>query len=263
MKKLAKFTKISTHNPLKDKLQNQKNPNVSVDCVIFAFDQTGLEVLLLQRSGRDGLDLQDETLVLPGDLINDNEDLDEAARRVLFQLSGLKDIYLKQLAAFGSPDRLKKEKDQIWLNAVRVEPDARVITIGYYSLIHKSLYQVKPSGFAKSAEWYAIDKVPELGFDHSLIFQKALTNLRQRIYTEPIGFELLPKKFSLHELLTLYEAILDVDIDKRNFRRKILKTGLIRDTEEYQQGVPHKPAKLFEFDKSKVAETHIDAYRFF
>ena len=248
---------------MKSKFEEQKNPNVSVDCVIFGFDVSGLQVLLLERAHRDNLSFEDDTMVLPGDLIQNDEDLDTAAQRILRELTGIKDIYLKQVGAFGSPDRLKKPKDQTWLKAIRLKPDVRVITIGYFSLIDINKYKLKPSSFAKAVQWTDVREVPTLGFDHNQILDKALRQLRSRVYTEPVGFELLPKNFSLHELLRLYESILDTKIDKRNFRRKILKLGFIKETDLFQEGVAHKPAQLYRFDKSSYEKAEAENLKFY
>ena len=138
---------------MNENMQNQTNPNVSVDCVVFGFDGSELKVLLLQRDLRDNLDLDDDTLVLPGDLIVDDEDLSEAATRILKGLTGLKNIFLEQIGAFGNPSRLSKEKDRVWLEAIRQNPEARVITIGYFALINIKNYKIKPAGFAKHVTW--------------------------------------------------------------------------------------------------------------
>lgn len=241
----------------------QANPNISVDCVVFGFDGHDIKVLLLQRSGRDQLDLDDDTLVLPGDLILNNEGLEAAAERVLQELTGLTKIYLEQVGAFGALDRLSKPLDQQWLRAVRLDPGARVITIGYYALINPDKYEIKPSSFAKYAEWYNLEEVEELGFDHKEILDKAVENLRNKLFKEPIGFELLPKYFSLHQLHSLYTAIFGDVLDKRNFRRKMLKTGFIQETDKLQKGVPHKPAKLYRFVKEDFEKINQDKFNFY
>jgi 8-oxo-dGTP diphosphatase len=246
-----------------DKFHNQSNPNVSVDCVVFGFDGSDLKVLLVERYKRDKLDIQDDTLVLPGDLINDNEDLAEAASRVLFDLTGLKKVFLQQIGAFGNPDRLNKAKDREWLEAVRLNPEARVITIGFYALINIKNYKVKPSSFAKHVLWQDYNKVEELGFDHNVILDSAIQGLREKLYREPIGFELLPEQFSLHQLYNLYNEIMGGDIDRRNFRRRMLKTGFLKETEEYQEGVPHKPAKLYTLIPEEFAEASRNNFKFY
>jgi 8-oxo-dGTP diphosphatase len=232
---------------MKEKLQIQTNPNVSVDCVVFGFDGAELKVLLVQRDLRDKLELIDDTLVLPGDLILDNEDLDAAASRILTGLTGIKNIFLEQVGAFGSPNRLSKARDIAWLKAVRISPDARVITVGYFALVNIKNYKIKPAGFAKHVVWRDYKDVEELGFDHNEILEAAIQILRNKLYREPVGFELLPRKFSLHQLYCLYNEIMDAEIDRRNFRRRMLKTGFLKETDEFQEGVPHKPARLYTF----------------
>jgi 8-oxo-dGTP diphosphatase len=239
------------------------NPNVSVDCVVFGFDGADLKVLLVERYRRDNLDFQDDTLVLPGDLINNNEDLNEAASRVLYDLTGLTKIFLQQIGAFGSPKRLSKPKDIAWLDAVRMNPEARVITIGYYALINIKNYKVRPSSFAKHVVWRGYNEVGELGFDHNDILEKAIHNLRDQLYREPIGFELLPSHFSLHQLYSLYNEIMGGEIDRRNFRRRILKTGFLKETEEYQEGVPHKPARLYTLIPEEFEHASKNNFKFY
>lgn len=225
------------------------NPNVSVDNVILGFDQNDLKVLLIER--RKGTSVDVDFLALPGDLIYEHEDLDEAANRILLELTGLKEIYLQQFHTFGSPNRISKKEDLEWIKQVRAHPEARVITIAYYTLVNIEHYDPKPSGFADSAIWVSTSNLPNLAFDHNQIFEKALDSLRWQLYRQPIGFELLPEKFTMAQLQRLYEIILQTELDKRNFRRKILKTDLIIPLDEKQLGVAHKPAQLYSFDKEK------------
>ena len=179
----------------------------------------------------------------------EDETLDEAASRVLKELTHLENIYLEQVYTFGDPNRISKEKDIAWLNSVRAHPEARVITVAYTSLVKKELYKPTPSGFAKNAIWLPVQDTPVLAFDHNQLLEKALAFLKSKIYVEPVGFELLPKKFTMTQLQRLYEIILQTELDKRNFRRKILKTSFVVPLEEKQIGVAHKPARLFKFDK--------------
>ncbi len=222
------------------------NPNVSVDCVIFGFDGEKLNILLIDRK-RKGLLGQDPAI--PGDLIRESENLDRAAGRILKELTSLENIFLEQFHSFGDPNRISREKDIEWLKSIRAEPDARVITVAYYSLVRSDSYEVAASSFATRAYWQPIDSVPELAFDHNQIIERALENLKFRIKYQPIGFELLPEKFTLRQLRKLYESILGIEIDKRNFRRKILKTKYLLALEEKQCGVPHKPAQFYRFDR--------------
>lgn len=228
----------------------QINPNVSVDCAIFSFDGSELEVLLIERMAGETT-LEDDLLALPGNLIYQNENLHQAANRVLFELTGLENIFLEQVYTFGDPARITKQKDQDWLKKIRAHPEARVITVAYTSLVKKSNLKVSPSSFARKALWVKVLEVPQLAFDHNDIFTKALDFLKQKIYLQPLGYELLPERFTLAQLQKLYEAILDDSFDKRNFRRKILRSSFIIPLDEKQQGVAHKPARLYRFDKSQ------------
>lgn len=221
------------------------NPNVSVDCVIFGFCGNNLEVLLIERSPGDVQDL----FLLPGDLIYEDETLDEAAGRVLKELTHLEDIYLEQVYTFGNPNRIAKEEDRRWLKSMRAHPEARVISVVYSSLVNKELYSPTPSGFARNAVWVPVQEVPVLAFDHNEMLIKAQAYLKQKIYHEPLGFELLPQKFTIAQLQKLHEAILEEKLDKRNFRRKILKNNFITPLNEKQIGVAHKPAQLYKFNR--------------
>lgn len=237
-------------------LQNQYphdrlNPNVSVDCVIFGFNGEKLKVLLIDRGHVLNEPHGAQVYALPGNLIRDDEALDDAAQRVLRELTGLNDIYLEQFRSFGDPERLTKADDYAWLKSIRAQPDARVITVAYYSLIRADHYEIHASGFAKEAFWHEIENLPTLGFDHAEIIDTALQELKFKSKYQPIGFELLPEKFTLGQLQKLYEAILNTELDKRNFRRKILKMSFLIPLDEKQVGVPHKPARYYKFDDQK------------
>lgn len=206
----------------------------SVDNVIFGFDGGDLKVLLIQR----GADPYQGMWALPGDLVYPNEDLDMAAERVLQELTGLRGVYLEQVKTFGAVDR---------------HPLGRVITIAYYSLIKISDYTVTPASFAQFARWHVVSQVGQLAFDHNQILDTCLLQLKHKVRVAPVGFELLPPKFTLTELQQLYESILapPKGIDKRNFRKKILSMDLLLNLNEVQEGVAHRPAKLYRFDRVK------------
>lgn len=235
-----------------DKKLNQLNHNVSVDCVIFGFTNNRLKVLLIEREGN--YTHKHEQFALPGDLIYDKEDLSMAANRVLEELTGLKDIFLKQIGAFGNPDRLMRQSDIAWLKATREKPQVRVITIAYYSLVRLNDFSPKASSFARSVHWHDIHSFSDLAFDHYSIFEAALNQLRNEIKTRPIGFNLMPPLFTLGQLQKMYEAILDKPLDKRNFRRKILKLDILNATNKKEQDVSHKPAQYFTFNLEKYKE---------
>lgn len=247
---------------MQSKNKHEVNPRISADCVIFGFDFNQLRVLLIERSAVENVP---SMMALPGDLIYEEENIDTAASRVLKELTGLEEIYLEQVGAFGDPDRLNKKNDQLWLKAVRQDPEARVITIAYYSLVNLDNYAPQASSFAKSASWMLVDDIQELAFDHAEIVKAALKKLKDKIITQPIGFNLLPEKFTLSQLHRLYESILGRDLDKRNFRRKMLKLKLVESLDEKQEGVPHKPSQYFKFNEenyNKLIENGYDNFGF-
>jgi 8-oxo-dGTP diphosphatase len=204
----------------------------SVDSVIFGFDEYDLKVLLIKR----GAPPYKGKWALPGDLVYPNENLDAAVNRVLEELTGLKNVYQEQVGAFGEVNR---------------HPLGRVITVAYYSLVKVQDYNLHASSFAKQAEWHSVSEVNDLAFDHDDILIACFNRLKKKVRSEPVGFELLPRKFSLTELQHLYEAILETKLDKRNFRKKILAMNVLIDLDELQEGVAHRPAKLFKFDEAR------------
>jgi 8-oxo-dGTP diphosphatase len=232
-------------------LSHNLNPNVSVDCVILGFDVKGLKVLLIERDNPDNT--EGKNFQLPGDLIRNDENLDQAAARILKELTGLDHLFLSQFAAFGNPQRVKRENDLEWLRRVRKDPDARVVTIGYFSLIKPEDFAPAASSFARKAEWVQLTDVPELAFDHNQILESGLEALKLKMKHEPVGFELLPEKFTLNQLQTLYETVLGTAMDKRNFRRKAQSLDFLEALDEKQKGVAHKPARLFQFNKEAYA----------
>lgn len=230
------------------------NPHVSVDCCIFGFDEDKLKVLLIEQSRPEGAPNGVATrLALPGDLVYEDEGLDTAAARVLEELTQLKGIFLKQFYAFGDPNRVQGEEDAEWLKTYRTEPEARVITIAYYAVVKMEEYTPGAGSFAKASSWYDIHEIPSLAFDHNKILDAGLEALRDELNHHTIGFDLLPKKFTLSQLQTVYEVILDKKLDKRNFRKQVKKMEHIKPLNEKQTGVSHKPAQLFRFTTLKKA----------
>ncbi len=201
----------------------------SVDCVVFGFDEGHLKVLLVERGAEPYMGF----FALPGDLVYPNEDLDVSAKRILKELTTLEEVYLEQVKAFGAVDR---------------HPLGRVITIAYFSLIKIEDYKLGASSWAKGAAWYPIENLPKLAFDHQDILESSRMALEEKVRRQPIGFELLPDKFTLRELQNLYESLLEKKLDTRNFRKKVLSTGLLETLAERQEGVAHRPAKLYRFD---------------
>jgi len=224
--------------------------DISIDCVVFGFDdnENSLKVLLIEQERIS--DTIDPQKALPGDLVLKEEDFDIAANRVLQELTGLTGLFLKQFYAFGNPQRLKHEKDQNWLQKYRINPEIRIITLGYYSIIRMEDYKLIPSSFASKAEWVDIDEIPNLAFDHNEILEMALENLRIDTINNNISFELLPKKFTLAQLQNLHEIIFDKELDKRNFRKFIKKMDELIPLNEKQKGVYHKPAQLYSYERN-------------
>jgi len=225
--------------------------DISVDCVVFGFDEDELKVLLIEQKQPDGKSAIKLQKAVPGDLVVENESLDQAAQRILMQLTSLEGIYLKQFHAFGDPNRVSGLKDRDWLRSFRTHPERRVITIGYYSLVKMDDFNPQAASFAAKAQWVDVYKIPSLAFDHNNIVDQALQVLRHELMADHIGFELLPEKFTLSQLQKLYEIILDKKLDKRNFRKNIMRTDTVTPLEEKQSGVFHKPAQLFKVKRPR------------
>lgn len=202
---------------------------LSVDCVIFGFHENAIKLLVIER----GTEPHKGKHALPGDLVYPAEDMNQAATRVLKELTGLEDVFMTQSKSYGQVDR---------------HPIGRVITVGYYSLISVDRYQPLASSWADNVSWIDVNELPELAFDHNIIIEDALNSLRERVRLQPIGFQLLPKEFTLGEMQLLYEALLNTKFDKANFRKRILSMKLLKDTKKMQKAVSHRPARLFSFD---------------
>ncbi len=231
-------------------MNKQLIPNVSVDSIVFGFDSVHLKVLLI---GRDVVykGVQYNDWKLPGDLIRCDESLDTASKHILKDLTGLQNIYMKQLKTFGAVDRLtRRPRDMSWLIGIN-HPEERVITIPYYSLINLSNGTDSNLNITSNARWFNVDDVSALpmAFDHREIFEFALKTLRDELRTKPLAFELLPLKFSLSELQKIYEIIIGISLDRRNFRKKIPNLSYIVPLNEKEISVSHRPAKLYMFSR--------------
>jgi 8-oxo-dGTP diphosphatase len=202
----------------------------SVDCVIFGFDGNELKVLLIKR----GEEPYPDYWALPGNLVYLTEDLEDAAARVLFELTGLENVYLEQVETFGTVGR---------------HPVGRVITTAFYSLVKIDHVTVYPQSHVEEVKWIPVSRVKKLAFDHNKILEACFNKLKKIVRGRPVGFELLPPKFTLSELQRLYEAILETELDKRNFRKKMLSMKILIELDEFQEGVAHRPARLYRFDE--------------
>lgn len=204
--------------------------DLSIDCIIFGFQESKLKVLLVKHA--EGI-IKDHW-ALPGGFVTYDEHIDSAAYRLLKDLTGIKELYLEQLQAFGAVNRY---------------PTKRVITIAYYALTRPEDYELHAGFTASDAKWFSIKDIANLPYDHDQILKNAFQRLKQKVKFEPIGFNLLPEKFTLLQLQDLYEAILETQLDKPNFRRKIMKMELLISCNEKQMGVSHRAANLYRFDK--------------
>jgi 8-oxo-dGTP diphosphatase len=207
------------------------NLRVTVDIVIFTVRDRGLEVLLVKRGAPPFQGVQ----AIPGGFIHDEESLEEAALRELYEEAGVRDVFLEQLYSFGDPQR---------------DPRGRVITVAYYALIASDELSLIAGADAAEAGWYPLQSLPPLAFDHKGILDYAVERLRNKLEYTTVGFELLPQKFTLRELQTVYEAILGRQLDKRNFRRKIALLGILKPLREWQR-TGRKPAQFFRFAASR------------
>jgi hypothetical protein len=233
-------------------MQSKLNPHISVDCVVFGFDFRQLNILLIRREKFEE-DTEPDKMKLPGSPITDVEDLDQSAYRILRELTGLERIFLKQFAVFSSPERLRPLSDLEWLRKTSGINVERMVTIAYYSLI--KIGDAISLPLSENAQWVDINQIPQLTFDHNEIVEKAVSHLRHEMLTEPLGFELLPKKFTITQLQTLQEVILGKKIDNRNFRKKMLKLKYIVPLDEREKEVSHKPARFYRFDKKIYRQT--------
>jgi 8-oxo-dGTP diphosphatase len=218
-------------------------PALTVDAVVFALDEGDLKVLLIKR----GLPPFEGKWALPGGFVHMEETLEAAVRRELKEEAGLENIFLEQLYTFGEPGR---------------DPRGRTVSVAYYGLVKLAEHRPAAATDAADAAWFAVADLPGLAFDHEKIVGVALKRLQGKVRYQPIGFELLPRKFTLSELQHLYETVLERPLDKRNFRKKILAMGLLVDTGDMERDVAHRAARLFAFDQKKYAALERKGFNF-
>ncbi|MDP3723947.1 MAG: NUDIX domain-containing protein [Candidatus Omnitrophota bacterium] len=220
-------------------------PSLTIDCVVFGLDveEKDLKVMLIQR---DIPPFQGQW-ALPGGFVRMDETLEECALRELREETGIQKVYLEQLYTFGNLKR---------------DPRERVVTVAYYALVNLNEHRIAASTDARKAAWFSVSDLPRLAFDHEQILEAALRRLKGKVRYEPIGFELLPKRFTLGQLQTLYEIVLERKLDRRNFRKKILGMDLLTDTGEVQEDVAHRAAKLYQFDERKYRQLKKRGFNF-
>lgn len=218
-------------------------PALAVDCVVFGVDED-LKVLLIQRA----IEPFRGRWALPGGFVQMTETLDEAARRELLEETGLTSkVYLEQLYTFGAPER---------------DPRERVVSVAYVALVKLLDHRVQAATDAREAAWFSLSDLPPLAFDHETIVARGVERLRSKVRYAPVGFELLPPKFTLSALQRLYEVILEEPLDKRNFRKKVLGMGILVELDEVEQDVAHRAARLYSFDKKRYRELEREGFYF-
>ncbi|UKT63984.1 NUDIX hydrolase [Pedobacter mucosus] len=216
-------------------------PHVSVDCVVFGFSNSSLNVLILKIKN-------EKNWILPGGYVFKDESLDDAAKRVLFERSGAERIFLNVFGVFGDINRSENYfaayKDDLWHKQ-------RFITVGYYALVDQTNVTPIPDSFSESCEWVSINQLPTMVMDHELILKKALKTLREQLSYKPIGYNLMPKTFTMPELQSLYETILGQKLNRGNFYRKIMRYDILIKLDEPRKGGAHKAPHLYRFDEEK------------
>lgn len=220
-------------------------PALTVDCVLFGWDlnELNLQILLIERKN----DPFANHWALPGGFVDMDETTEDAALRELEEETGVKDVFLEQLYTFSGVNR---------------DPRGRVVSVAYFALIRPSAHEIIAASDAKNARWFSLKELPLLAFDHANIIQTAFSRLRGKVRYQPIGFELLPEKFTLPQLQSLYEAILEGPLDKRNFRKEMLRTELLVQLEEKQSDVPHRAARYYRFDRNKYRQHEKGGFNF-
>lgn len=222
---------------------NHARPALTADCVVFGLDEEDVKVLLIQR----GVEPFKGKWALPGGFAVAGETMEDTARRELEEETGLKNVFLEQLYTFSDPDR---------------DPREHVVTVAYYALVNLRDHKAHASTDASNAEWFCINAVPPLAFDHAKILKTAHERVKGKIRYQPIGFELLTEKFPLRMLQRLYEKILDRAVDKRNFRKKILAMGILEELAENETDVSHRAARLYRFNKQKYDQKVKQGFNF-
>lgn len=236
-------------------MNNEFIPYLSVDCVLFGFDEKQLKVLVVSREKVEGEnpEMHSGVFKLPGRLIFESEFLQDAAEKLIQDLGGDAQIVMQQFKVFDDPNRIQSPNDLLWLQTFTQMPINRVVTIAYFALVKitKDLTEVFEQ---HNARWIPMQEINGLAFDHDKIVEEAYKHLKKEIAETPIEFSLLPEYFTLNNLQSLYEKLLGLQFDNRNFRKKILKLPYLVETDKTEEKVTHRPAKLYRFDEQAYVQ---------
>lgn len=218
-------------------------PAVTVDAVVYGYQSEELRVLLIERGGEPFRG----AWALPGGFLNENEDLPDAVRRELLEETGVSPLHLEQLGSWGTPGR---------------DPRGHTITVAYTALVRLGGHIAKAATDAADARWFPVDGLPDLAFDHRDILDAARARLVEAVRTRPVGFDLLPDRFSLTELQTLIETVMGEPLDKRNFRKKLQSLDMLIPTGEFEADVPRRAAQLYRFDRAMYNKLSAEGFQF-
>jgi 8-oxo-dGTP diphosphatase len=225
-------------------MENFQNIRIAVDAIVFGYKNNSLYVLLIEQQFGSA----DKYWALPGGLVKQDESLKDAVIRELHEETNVQLNFMEQLYTFG--DDIHRDSRN------------RVISVAYYALVDASNLEIKADTDAEKVQWFSIDEIPALAFDHNVILQTAISRLKAKLTYEPIGFDLLPEEFLFSDLENLYCTILEKEIDRRNFRKKILSYGFLEQTEHFSPIKSGRPAKLFKFNQLKYNELIENGFHF-
>lgn len=233
--------------------QEEYLDSISVDCVILSFHEGEIKVLLNKL-------LKSNSWMLPGGFVRVDESVDDAAYRVLSIRTGLDDVFLKQFHLFGECNRIDFSDNKKFIEELNMDADVakwylrRFVTMGYYALVEYGKINLNIYKGVEELEWFSLNKLPNLYSDHQNIIESAVTSIRIQLGYVPVGYQLLPEKFTMPELRMVYESIMGKELDRRNFQRKMLSVGLIKKLEEKRRTGAHKAPYLYSFNKDKYEE---------
>ena len=225
-------------------MTENQNIRIAVDAIVFGYQNNQLYVLLIQQK----FGTETSYWALPGGLVQNQESLHEAVNRELKEETNVELNYLEQLYTFG--DKIDRD------------PRNRVISVAYFALVDSSKLEIKADSDAENVQWFAVDKIPNLAFDHNSMITNAINRLKSKLSYQPIGFDLLPKSFLFSDLENLYCTILEKEIDRRNFRKKMLSFGIIEETNQFSPIKTGRPAKLFQFNNAKYQTFLSEGFHF-